>query len=123
MIKKIIKKLVLLAVLGWFLFCGAVYFYPQMFFYHPDSNKSSVENANINHFTAKEVIYVSADGTELYGWYVAPKNKNKLSVYFHGNSRNIEAFYHKLIPLTEAGYGVLMAEYRGFGGIKGEEKT
>ena len=120
MLKKIIKRLVFLSVLGWFLFCAAVYIYPQMFFYHPDSNKALIENANINHFPAKEVTYVSSDGVELYGWYVAPKNKNKVIVYFHGNSYNLEAFYHKMIPLSEAGYGILMAEYRGFGGIKGK---
>ena len=120
MLKKVLKRGAVLAILAWGMFCLSVYFFPRFFFYHPSLKKASLDNAHANHFPAQEVTYLNADGIELYAWYVAPKNKGKVIVYLHGNSKNIEAFYHKLVPLAEAGYGVLMPEYRGFGGIRGE---
>jgi hypothetical protein len=104
---------------GWSGFCLAVYSLPQYFFYSPDMHKAELSNAHQNGFPAEEVEYISADGTKLYGWYVKPSTKQKIIVFFHGNSHNIEAFYHKLVPLIEAGYGVFIGEYRGFGGVKG----
>ena len=119
MLKKL-SLIILSCVISCYLaFCLAVYFYPQGFFYNPSSQRANLANALSNGFKAEEVTYNSSDGTELYGWFVKPQSKKKVIVYFHGNSHNIEAFYHKLIPLIDAGYGVFIGEYRGFGGIKG----
>lgn len=120
MLKKMLKIFFGLVVVGWLGFCLAVYCFPQWFFYYPSSHQASINNAHANSFPAEEVSYQSADGTNLYGWYVKPKTKDKVIVFYHGNAFNIEAFYHKLIPLVEAGYGAFIGEYRGFGGIKGK---
>ncbi len=101
-------------------FCAAVYFFPQYFFYKPSSLPSNVENARMNGFPAKEVHYRSADGTGGLAWYVKPAVGKKIILFFHGNSHNLESFYYKLIPFVSDGYGVFMPEYRGFGGLKGK---
>lgn len=118
MLKKIIKISILTTITAYILFCASVYFLPQMYFYNPSSKKADIQNAKANDFPAEEVKYKSYDNTELYGWFIKPKN-NKIVVFFHGNSHNIESFYHKLTPLVETGYGAFIGEYRGFGGIKG----
>lgn len=120
MLKKTAKFAAILGVIGYFGFCGAVYCFPELFFYAPSSEKSDLAKAKADGFNAEEVTYKSADGTELYGWYVKPSSKDKIIVFFHGNAYNIEAFYHKLIPFIKAGYGAFIGEYRGFGGIKGD---
>ena len=120
MIKKTAKFFAIFAAVAYIGFCLAVYYFPQYFFYNPSTEKSLLSNAVAKGFPAEEVRYKSSDGTELYGWYVKPTRKDKVVVYFHGNSHNIEAFYHKLIPLTDSGYGVFIGEYRGFGGINGK---
>lgn len=100
-------------------FCAMVYFFPQLFFYNPTHQASSLRNAVINGYKATAVEYHSSDGTPLYAWYTKPGKKHKVIVFMHGNSYNIEKFYHKMIPLVEAGYGTLMPEYRGFGNLPG----
>ena len=120
--KRLIKKAALLAVCGWFAFCGIVYFFPQYIYYNPNSEKAVLSNAVENGFAAEEVRYEASDKQKLYGWYVEPTSKHKVVVFFHGNSHNIESFYHKLVPLADEGYGVFIGEYRGFGGINGEIK-
>ena len=119
MLKKTIKISSVALVCLWSLFCLSVYFYPEIYFYNPSDEKSDINKAHEKGFSAQEVKYNSYDNTELYGWFVKPKN-DKIIVFFHGNSHNIERFYHKLIPFVNAGYGVFIGEYRGFGSIKGD---
>ncbi len=119
-IKRFIKTMMVLSVVGYIAFCLSVYFFPQWFFYHPTAQKSRLENAHANGYKAEYVVYHSEDGTPLHGWYVKPQEGFPVIMFLHGNSYNIEKFYTKMLPLSEAGYGVFMPEYRGFGGIKGD---
>lgn len=98
-------------------FCLTVYLRPQLFFYNPSAQKSVLpEDAA---YPAREVYYKAEDGTPLYAWYTKPAAGKPVIVFLHGNSYNIEAFYHKLVPLIKAGYGTFLPEYRGFGGVEG----
>ena len=117
---KIMKILLLVAVLAYVLFCALVYFFPQLFFYGPLHRASRLEVARANGYPAEKVEYQAADGTPLYAWYTPPLPGKPVIVFMHGNSFNIEKFYHKLVPLAEAGYGTLLPEYRGFGDVKGK---
>ena len=119
MLKRLLKIGLFLTLLAYVGFCATVYFWPQLFFYDPTLCASSLENARANGFAAQRVEYRAADGTELYGWYISPKSQRPLIVFLHGNSYNIEKFYHKLQPFVAAGYGILLPEYRGFGDVKG----
>lgn len=98
-------------------FCLTVYLRPQLFFYNPSAQKSVLpEDAA---YPAREVYYKAEDGTPLYAWYTKPARGKPVIVFLHGNSYNVEAFYHKLVPLIKAGYGTFLPEYRGFGGVEG----
>lgn len=53
-------------------------------------------------------------------YYKAPKTKPDgelypTILYLHGNTGPAGDAAHKLIPIVDAGYGVLLLEYRGFG--------
>ena len=117
--KKIIKSLIIALIIGYVGFCVTVYIYPEGFFYNPTNTHSNLETIKKYGIKVSEVEYKSADGTKLYGWYVKPQKKDKIIVFMHGNSYNIEKFFFKMVPLIEAGYGVFMPEYRGFGGVEG----
>lgn len=110
----------MVAVLAYVLFCALVYFFPQLFFYDPLHRPSRLEIAHANGYPAQKVEYSAADGTPLYAWYTPPLPGKPVIVFMHGNSFNIEKFYHKLVPLAEAGYGTLLPEYRGFGDVPGQ---
>lgn len=105
--------------LGYIIFCAMVYFVPQLFFYNPTSIEANIENAHKSSYPAQKVEYQSKDGTLLYAWYTPPQDGKPIIVFMHGNSYNIEKFYHKMLPFYQAGYGTMLPEYRGFGGIEG----
>ena len=102
------------------LICLSVIVYPQAFFYHPSSDKPDIRHAHEYDYPAREVEYVSADGTSLKAWFTSPHSGKKIIVFMHGNSHNIEEFYYKLKSFAYDGYGTFIPEYRGFGGLKGK---
>ncbi len=68
-----------------------------------------------------EVIQVTTqDGLTLNGFYVPPSSPNKeVLVYFHGNGGHHGHRFYKVEAYLDAGYGVLFAGYRGYGGNPG----
>lgn len=118
--KKFLKYFLAAAALVYAFVCALVYFVPQKLFYNPTKSMSKLENARYYGYQAEQLEYESADGTKLFAWFTRPEPGRDIIVFMHGNSYNIEAFYHKMIPFKEAGYGTLMPEYRGFGGVDGK---
>ena len=56
------------------------------------------------------------DGLNLVSWYSPPRNHDKLTiVFFQGNAGHLGYRNYKVRPWLNAGYGVLMVGYRGFG--------
>lgn len=119
---KFLKRLLIVAVVVYVGLCAAVYYYPHLFFYNPTHKASNINNAHANGYKAEIVKYYASDGTALEAWYTKPGAMRKVIVFMHGNSYNVENFYHKMIPFVNAGYGTLMPEYRGFGNVSGEIK-
>jgi fermentation-respiration switch protein FrsA (DUF1100 family) len=67
----------------------------------------------------QEVHAKTNDGLELLGWFAPPKKDKPLLILFHGNAGSIADRAHKARRYLDWGYGVLLAEYRGFGGNPG----
>lgn len=62
----------------------------------------------------------TADGLTLTAWYKPAAAAGRAEIlYLHGNGGNIAHRAAKVRPLIEAGYGVLLAGYRGYGGNPG----
>ncbi len=66
------------------------------------------------------VDFKSKDGTPLHGWLIAPKNRNPKAakatiVFSHGNAGSMSYHLGFVAWMAEAGYNVLLYDYRGFG--------
>ena len=68
-------------------------------------------------FKFENLNFVSADGTALHGWFLPGRaRKAKGTVVFsHGNAGAIGHHLGFAMWLAEAGYNVMMYDYRGFG--------
>jgi len=68
-------------------------------------------------FKYENLRFKSADGTPLHGWFIAPKSKQAKGtiVFSHGNAGSLGYHLGFVIWLAEAGYNVMMYDYRGFG--------
>ncbi len=68
-----------------------------------------------------EVVSVKTeDDLDLQAWYVPPKIEGKpVIVMFHGNGGSYGSMIYKAQYYLDAGYGALLAEYRGYSGNEG----
>lgn len=66
------------------------------------------------------VTTTTDDGLTLKGFYAPPKGKKPVIIYFHGNAGHVADRLYKTKKFLKAGYGFLLAEYRGYGGNPGE---
>ncbi len=62
----------------------------------------------------------TADGLTLTSWYAPAAAGKATLVHYHGNGGHIAHRLDRMMPLVKAGYGVLLTEYRGYGGNPGK---
>jgi uncharacterized protein len=59
---------------------------------------------------------MNKDGLAITSWYSPARSKDRLTVaFFQGNAGHLGYRNYKVRPWLDAGYGVLMVGYRGFG--------
>ncbi len=97
-------------------FVAALYVFQRNIMYFPDSSVPSTVHSGVPEM--QPVTLETEDGLKLLAWYRAAEGKPVL-VYFHGNAGNIGARGFKVRPYLDAGFGVLLVSYRGYGGNRG----
>jgi fermentation-respiration switch protein FrsA (DUF1100 family) len=106
-----------LAVYG--LMLGAMFVFQRSMLYFPPQERPQIAYAGVPGL--EEVTTVTEDGLELLHWYRPPAAEDgPVVVIFHGNAGQIGYLIPKYRPLLEAGFGVFLAEYRGYAGNPGE---
>ena len=68
----------------------------------------------------QELQGTTHDGVTLTFWYRAACNNQPTIVYFHGNKGNLSGRSLKIKPYLDAGFGVLLGAYRGYGHNSGK---
>lgn len=68
-------------------------------------------------FSYESVNFKSTDGTSIHGWFIPAKSKVKKGtvVFSHGNSGSMGYHLGFILWMADAGYNILMYDYRGFG--------
>jgi uncharacterized protein len=86
---------------------------------YPLEQIEALKNADLDHQT-DPVEIKTADNLTLKVRYKAPESKTKTTIIlFHGNGEDLTQRAHIALEMIESGYGVLLAEYRGYGGNPG----
>ncbi|MCP4392923.1 MAG: alpha/beta hydrolase [Alphaproteobacteria bacterium] len=97
----------------------AAYIMQNSMIYYPSGTLGSPKDNDLPEM--KEVYIKTHDNLNLKAWFAEPsKNKDKVVVFFHGNAGNAGGRDTKARKFIDAGYGFLMAEYRGYGGNPGK---
>ncbi len=97
-----------------------MYFNQRNMLYFPDKNRP--DPAAYGAQGMVEIARVTTkDGLALEGWYFPPLNPGGLVIVnFHGNAARMADRVQKMADFINGrGYGVLLAEYRGYGGNPG----
>lgn len=110
-----LRRVLLGMVLAYAALCAFLFITQRSHIYHP-----SVEFPVMPERDHAGYIRVStSDGLTLVGWYAPAAPGRKTILYYHGNAGHIGHRWKMVEPYVAAGYGVLLAGYRGFGGNEG----
>ncbi len=92
---------------------GGLYVFQRHLLYFPDAARP--ELGDLTALGVREIMLKTVDGLSLLSWYLPPRDGHPVVAYFHGNGGHIGYRAERLRWFARYGYGVLMAEYRGYG--------
>ena len=113
-----LKWLLLIVVVGYGGVLGLMYVFQRALMYFPDPTRTPPAAAGLPQ--AEEVTLTSGDGEKLVAWYVPPKGKSPVIIYFHGNAGALDLRAGRFKWLIADGTGLLALSYRGYGGSTGK---
>jgi uncharacterized protein len=96
---------------------GALYFFQRDLLFLPDTSRPSAARAALPGLA--EVELQTADGLKLLAWHVPARAGRPTLLHLHGNGGNIGHRAERAAGLTAPGNGILLLEYRGYGGNPG----
>jgi uncharacterized protein len=105
------------ALIAYAALVGGLFLFQRQLLYFPD--KTRPELAGLEQLGVREVALATEDGLSLLSWYLPAHPGRPVILYFHGNGGNIGHRVQRMLRFAREGYGVLMAEYRGYGGNPG----
>lgn len=95
----------------------SLYLCQRRLLYRPNDSRPRLEDLAL--LGVREVVLRTPDGLSLFSWYLPPNSGRPVIAYFHGNGGHIGYRAERLRRFARDGYGVLLAEYRGYAGNPG----
>jgi fermentation-respiration switch protein FrsA (DUF1100 family) len=105
-------------------FAAVLYVKQPKFVYSPERDVSSTP-AELG-LDFENVVFKSADGLDLSGWYIPAKNSKLTLLFCHGNGGNMAHRLDSINIFHNLGLNCFIFDYRGYGdspGKPGEEGT
>lgn len=103
---------------GYALLLGGLAVFQRDMIYYPDSSMPDPAEVGVPEMVPVPVR--TADGLLVTGWYAPPTGHDHATIIFcHGNARSLAQRAPKARRLLDAGYGVFLVGYRGYGGNPG----
>ncbi len=102
-------------------YCGLVlllYIFQRNLLYHPSTKNSKPADYGISEMSLVEII--TSDGLKLDAWFRAAEEGKKTILYLHGNAGHLGHRSIKVKKYLDAGFGLLLLGYRGYGGNSGK---
>lgn len=111
-------RYIFIAVVVYCAFVVILYVKQRSLLYHPSTQSPIPSQWDAS--AAQVIAVTTEDGLTLRAWYFPPKTPQySIIVHFHGNAQHIGVHFQGVKQLLSHGYGLLMAEYRGYGGNAG----
>ena len=113
----VLMWLVGVPLIAYLLVLAYLYVFQRQLLYFPDRSRPQL--GLLTRLGVREVSLTTADGLSLLSWYLPPREGRPIVAYFHGNGGNIGHRAERIERFSREGYGVLLVEYRGYGGNPG----
>jgi fermentation-respiration switch protein FrsA (DUF1100 family) len=95
-----------------------LYIMQPKFLYSPERDISGTPDELSLNF--EDVVFKSADGMDLSGWYIPAENSKLTLLFCHGNGGNIAHRLDSINIFNNLGLNCFIFDYRGFGNSPGK---
>ena len=115
------KLLFNVSILAVAAYCGLVlllYIFQRSLLYHPSPKNPRPADFGISEMSTVEIL--TNDGLKLDGWFKEAEEGKQTILYLHGNAGHIGHRSIKVKNYLDAGFGLLLLGYRGYGGNSGK---
>lgn len=114
-INKKVKKIIFQIILVYLCVLAGLYFLQRKMIFFPDQTTPDISlYSNFDEIPVK-----TTDGLTITGWHHLADQGKPTLVFLHGNAGHHGHRIHNVESYIEAGFGVLLAGYRGYGGNEG----
>ncbi|HCO55038.1 MAG TPA: hypothetical protein DIT93_08480 [Pelagibacterium sp.] len=111
MFKKIAIGVLVLVIVVYGGLLAYLYVNQRAFFFYPAGEIFDPVAVGVD----AEIVTIPTSNDEVItGWYAPPSAGEPTILYLKGNSGSFSAEYDRFLSFTEAGYGFLSVDYRGF---------
>lgn len=117
-LRSVLSAIVIASAVIYLTALAGLFVFQRKFLYFPENDYVSPLKA-YPYYTFQELSVRTQDGLDLMGWYAPAASQPFTIVFFHGNGDRLRSVAFVAGPYIEAGYGFLLAEYRGYSGLPG----
>lgn len=96
---------------------AALFALQRQILFRPDHDRPAAARAGVAGL--ETVSLATADGLSLLAWFLPARGAGPVVLYLHGNAGHIGHRSDRVRRFAELGWGVLLVEYRGYGGNPG----
>ncbi|MGA2167512.1 MAG: alpha/beta hydrolase [Terracidiphilus sp.] len=115
---RVLKISIVFAIILYLVFLVVFFVTQRSLLYYPSHSYTVLTEAHANE-AFREISVRTQDGIDLKAWYAPATRKPFTIVFFHGNADSLRTAAQDADPYIAAGYGFLLAEYRGYSGFPG----
>ena len=115
------RLLLNISILAVAVYCGLVlllYIFQRNLLYHPSTKNSKPADYGISEMSLLEII--TSDGLKLDAWFREAEEGKQTILYLQGNAGHLGHRSTKVKNYLDAGFGLLLLGYRGYGGNSGK---
>jgi len=115
------RLLLNISILAVAVYCGLVfllYIFQRNLLYHPSTKNPKPADYSISEMSLVEII--TSDGLKLDAWFKPAEEGKQTILYLHGNAGHLGHRSIKVKKYLDAGFGLLLLGYRGYGGNSGK---
>lgn len=116
-LRRMIFWLLIAPVLVYGLLAGYLYLMQDRIVYHPTADWEATPGDFGIEF--EDVVFRSADGVKLSGWYCPLPDARGTFLLCHGNGGNISHRMDSIATMHAMGYSIFVFDYRGYGRSEG----
>lgn len=114
---RLFKRLLLALTIIYVVHVAITYYFQRDFMYLTHTTPPTLSETVVPEM--QDVTIPTRDGLKLHGWYHPAKEGKTTVLFLHGNAGNVFHRGHKARALIDAGYGILLFDYRGYGHSEG----